>query len=112
MCPNEHRKRADRRRCGRLHRVVSMRATCSPGAIIRTSGRWVAPDRRISSWVITKTAAAVCESFCSFFDDDVTWMFINSSRLALVKSRAGQEAASKRKTTALTSNSSTPISLV
>src|SRR5882762_4607040 len=49
----------------------------------------VIPERRISSCVITYTAAAVAESFCSFLDTDVIWMFISSSRLASAKSRGG-----------------------
>jgi hypothetical protein len=39
----------------------------------------LAPDRCISSWVITKIAAAASERFCSFLDTEVTWMFIKSS---------------------------------
>ena len=40
------------------------------------SGMFVAPERRISSWVMTKMAAAVFESFCSFFETEVTSTFI------------------------------------
>ena len=45
-----------------------------------------APERRISSWVMTNIAAPVLDSFCSFFETEVTWMFIRSSMLACDKS--------------------------
>src|SRR5438445_8723310 len=47
---------------------------------------FVAPERRMSSWVMTKMAAAVLESFCSFFETEVTSTFIKSSMLVLVRS--------------------------
>ena len=40
----------------------------------------------ITSCVITKTAAAVRESFCSFFETEVTLMFIKSSIFIAVRS--------------------------
>jgi len=43
-------------------------------------------ERRMSSWLITKMAAAVCEAFCSFLDTEVTSMFIKSSRLRSARS--------------------------
>ncbi len=46
----------------------------------------VAPDRRMSSGVITKIAAAVRESFCSFFETEVTLTFIKSSIFIAVRS--------------------------
>src|ERR1700690_3891892 len=67
----------------------STRATLNPGTMRRRSGILVAPERRMSSWVITKIAAPVFASFCSFFETEVTWTFITSSRLNCVKSRAG-----------------------
>src|ERR1700733_2866753 len=63
-------------------RFASTRATSTPGAKRRRSGIFVAPDRRMSSCVITKIAAPVFESFCSFLETEVTCMFIRSSRLA------------------------------
>src|SRR5437667_106358 len=39
------------------HVLASMRATLAPGTSRSSSGMLVAPDRRISSWVMTKTAA-------------------------------------------------------
>src|ERR1700684_1379571 len=47
---------------------------------------FVAPERLISSAVITKIAEAVRESVCSLFETDVTWTFIRSSRLFVVRS--------------------------
>ena len=47
---------------------------------------FVAPERAMSSAVITKIAEAVRESVCSFFDTEVTWTFIRSSRLLVVRS--------------------------
>src|ERR1700722_9097942 len=63
-------------------RFASTRATFTPGARRRRSGILVAPERRISSCVITKIAAPAFDSFCSFFETDVTGMVINSSRLS------------------------------
>ena len=40
----------------------------------------VEPERRRSSLEITEMAAATSLSFCSFFETDVTEMFINCSR--------------------------------
>ena len=45
------------------------------------SGIFSAPERRISSAEMTKTAAAVSEVFCAFFETEVTSMFIRSTRL-------------------------------
>ena len=39
----------------------STRATSTPGAMRRRSGMFIMPDRRISSCVITKTAAPALE---------------------------------------------------
>ena len=41
------------------HLLASMWATWTPGTIRNRSGIVVAPERRMSSWLITKTAAAV-----------------------------------------------------
>jgi hypothetical protein len=50
-------------------------ATSSPGTIRNRSGILIAPERRISSGVMTKTADAVPDNFCSFLETDVTWIF-------------------------------------
>src|ERR1039458_2336574 len=57
-------------------------ATLTPGAMRSTSGRVDAPERRISSWLMTKTAAAVRASFCSFLETEVTCTWRSCSRLA------------------------------
>ena len=41
----------------------------------------------MSCWVMTKIAAATCDNFCSFFETDVTSIFIRSSILCCVRSR-------------------------
>jgi hypothetical protein len=61
-------------------------ATSSPGTIRNKSGMFVAPDRRMSSCVITNTATAVRDNVCSLFETDVTSIFIRSSRLTFAKS--------------------------
>src|SRR6202158_2995593 len=43
------------------------------------SGIFVAPERWMSSCVMTKIAAAACDIFCSFLETDVTSIFIRSS---------------------------------
>jgi len=65
----------------------STRATLTPGTVRSKSGIFVMPERRMSSCVITKIAAPVFASFCSFLETDVTWTFIRSSRLNCVRSR-------------------------
>src|SRR6266571_4106759 len=85
-------------------------ATSNPGTIRSKSGTFVAPERQISSWVMTKMAAAVLESFCSFFETEVTSTFIRSSMLVVVRSFGGiccvcpqdavQARAPRRKATA------------
>ena len=60
-------------------------ATLSPGAIRRASGMLRAPDRRMSSELITNTAAAVSKSFSFFFETDVTSAFSSSARDRLSK---------------------------
>src|SRR5580693_6064842 len=62
--------------------------TSSPGTMRNKSSIFVAPDRRMSSWVITNIAAATRDSFCPFFEADVTSMFIRSSMLTFVRSGA------------------------
>jgi hypothetical protein len=62
-------------------------ATSSPGTMRRTSGMFVAPEVRISSRVMTKIADAIRDNFCSFFETEVTSMFIRFSMLTCVRSR-------------------------
>jgi len=56
----------------------------------------------MSSWVITKTAEAVSESFSAYFETEITSMFIKSSRLRSVRSavlccdHAGRENGRER----------------
>src|ERR1017187_987236 len=57
-------------------------ATLTPGAMRSTSGSVDAPERRISSWLMTKTAAAVRARFCSFLETEVTCTWRSCSRLA------------------------------
>src|ERR1035438_10227757 len=57
-------------------------ATLTPGAMRSTSGRVDAPERRISSWLMTKTAAAVRASSCSFLETEVTCTLRSCSRLS------------------------------
>src|SRR6266849_1817701 len=61
-------------------------STSIPGTNRKRAGIFVEPERRISSWEITKMAAAVWDSFCPFFETEVTSMFIRSSRLRSVRS--------------------------
>ena len=74
------------------------RATCSPGAMARASGTVVTPERRISSWVMTYTAAGASWSCCSFFATEVTVMFISWARSMSRNSllAAGRAAADSR----------------
>src|SRR6202034_447092 len=68
------------------HVLESICATSTPGTMRNTSGRFVEPDRRMSSSVITKTADAVRESFSAFCETEVTSTFIKSVRLSCVRS--------------------------
>ncbi len=47
-------------------------ATCTPGTIRSRSGMLVAPDVRMSSWLMTNMAAPADETFCSRLETDVT----------------------------------------
>src|SRR5579864_2627262 len=71
------------------HTFAFMRATFTPGTMRSRSGMLVYPDRRMSSCVMTKTAAPVVHSFSSFLETDVTLTFNRSSRLALLRSLGG-----------------------
>ena len=45
--------------------------TWIPGAMASTSGIEVAPERRISSWLITYTGAGVLARLCGFLPTEV-----------------------------------------
>src|SRR6266404_3424425 len=68
------------------HLFWSIRATSRPGASRNASGMLVAPERRISSCVITKIAAAASATFCVRLETEVTCRFIRSSMLMAVTS--------------------------
>lgn len=57
------------------------------------SGMLVTPERRMSSWVITYTAAAAWESNWDFLETVVTSTLSRSSRLISKKSSPGSLAA-------------------
>jgi hypothetical protein len=65
--------------------LASMRATSTPGASRRASGRVVAPERRISSPVMTKIAAGVWKARTGSLDGVVTSMAESSSMLRFLK---------------------------
>src|SRR5665213_2956212 len=60
---------------------VSTRATWRLGARRSTSGRLLAPERRMSSAVITKMDAAACDRGSACRDTEVISMLLSSSRL-------------------------------
>ena len=62
------------------HLLASIRATCRPGTMRNTSGRVVAPERFMSSWLITKTAAAASLAFSAFLETEVISTESSSSR--------------------------------
>src|SRR6266852_734905 len=64
-------------------------ATSNPGTMSNRSGMFVAPERRMSPWVMTKIAAATWDIFCSFLETEVTSMFIRVSILTCVRSPCG-----------------------
>ena len=61
-------------------------ATCMQAVIRRASGRLVAPERRMSSPVITVIAAAASETGSLRRETEVTSISINSSMLRLLSS--------------------------
>ena len=75
------------------HSRESTCATWRLEARRRASGRLVAPDRRISSWVITWIAEAAWESGSARRDTEVTTTFISSSTLSFLRT-VGDEAES------------------
>src|ERR1022692_803040 len=68
------------------HLLELIWATSTPGTMRNRSGMQFAPDRAMSSAVITKTAEGVFDIFCSFLETEVTSMFIRSSRFKVVRS--------------------------
>src|SRR6266852_6618095 len=83
------------------------RATSRLGASLRASARRVAPERRMSSPVITKIAAGASERRSACRDTEVIWMLPSSSMLrsAMSATRMGcaPTAAEARKKTLKTS---------
>src|SRR6267378_3023333 len=63
-------------------------ATCKLEASRSTSGRLDAPDRRMSSCVITWIAEAVCDRRSGRFETEVTCRFISCSILSFFKASA------------------------
>jgi hypothetical protein len=66
--------------------LASARATWRLGARRSTSGRLVAPERRMSSLVMTKADAATSESRSARRDTEVTTTLASSSRLSRSRS--------------------------
>ncbi len=94
------------------HLFSSMRATCKPGTIRNASGMLVAPERRMSSCVITKMAAAASASFWVLFETEVTCTFIKSSTLIAVTSgRFCANALGTKKSTSPASNKARMVCL-
>ena len=64
------------------------------------SGMLVAPERTMSAALMTNIAEAVRDIFCSVLDAEVTFVFMRSSRLKLVRSGevvCGQAGMSRKK---------------
>jgi len=72
--------------------VAVICATFTPGTIRSKSGMFSAPELRISSAPMTNTAEAVCESFSSVRETEVTWTFIRSSMLIETRSADLEES--------------------
>src|SRR2546429_2803729 len=70
------------------HWRESICATCRFAARRSASARLEAPERRMSSWVITWIAEAVCDKRSGRFDTDVTCRFINCSMLNFFRASA------------------------
>ena len=69
------------------YELALMRATSTLGASLKASGRRVAPERRMSSPVITNMDAGASRSRSACFDTEVTWMLPSSSMLRSARSR-------------------------
>src|SRR2546429_3630425 len=70
------------------HWRESICATCRFAARRSASARLAAPERRMSSCVITWIAEAVCDSRSGRFDTEVTCRFINCSMLNFFRASA------------------------
>src|SRR5438093_913723 len=75
------------------HWRESICATCRFAARRSASARLAAPERRMSSCVITWIAEAVCDSRSGRFDTDVTCRFINCSMLNFFRASADKLAS-------------------
>src|SRR5947207_13416758 len=70
------------------HWRESICATCRFAARRSAAARREAPERRMSCWVITWIAEAVCDSRSGRFDTEVTCRFINCSMLNFFRASA------------------------
>src|SRR5437867_8932253 len=77
------------------YELALARATSRLGASLRASGRRVAPERRMSSPVITNTDAGASRSRSACFETEVTWMLPSSSILSSARSRDRGGSAEK-----------------
>src|SRR5437899_12317180 len=68
------------------YELALTRATSRLGASLSASGRRLAPERRMSSLVITKIAAGASESRSACRDTEVIWMLLSSSMLRSARS--------------------------
>ncbi len=68
------------------HLLESIRPTSMPGANRSASGMLVAPERLISSSLMTNTAAAESCKGCTFFATEVIFTASSSSRFRSVRS--------------------------
>src|SRR4051812_29742578 len=62
------------------HLLLSIRATSTPGASRSASGILVTPERRMSSLVMTNTAAGMFDAFSGCLERVVTWICESCSR--------------------------------
>lgn len=69
MTSNLLAKRSLKSRMETAHLFASICATCTPGTPRKTSGKVVAPERRISYWEIICAAAAVFNNGSDFLSD-------------------------------------------
>ena len=68
------------------HLLLSMRATSMPGTMRNSSGKVVAPERRMSSGVMTNTAAGDSPTVLSRLETVVTSTLMSSSTLSFFRS--------------------------
>src|ERR1700722_17572263 len=84
--------------------LESIWATCRPGTSRNASATVVAPERRMSSLLKTKMAAAASSSFSSFLETEVTLRLTRSSRERSATELVEGEPASAAQTPSVTSN--------